>query len=186
MTTPAPAGVEMALRFFKAGGLSFEPGDKFEPRNIPDMDELSVSFLRKQHFVGNLNREAYEACMTMRPLGAIGAGFTEAFLYAAGILEPKAAPKPDATPKMVFGETDKLISPTVAVRQRDDLGAFKLFQLFDVETGKPLSKNLRSMPKVIEKAAEILGVSTDSLASTMAESEQTGQAHDLQLQHQSG
>ena len=75
--------IEIATREIRHAQYVFEPGDRFRPCA---MDERTLYALRTQRQVVPLTPENYANQIARRPLGTIGAGFTEAELIERGII----------------------------------------------------------------------------------------------------
>jgi hypothetical protein len=98
MTEPSMGSIEVALQPFRAGGRFFEIADKFETEGI-EIDDRTITLLRRQEFIAPLTRERYRDLIKTRPNGTVGRGFTVASLVAMKILDDgdvDASAKPPA------------------------------------------------------------------------------------------
>lgn len=75
--------IEIAAREIRHLNAVFQPGDRFV---IGSMDERTLAAMRSQRQIIPLTVENYAHQIARRPLGTVGAGFTEAELRERGIL----------------------------------------------------------------------------------------------------
>lgn len=181
MTAAPSMGIELAVRSFSAGGLSFEPADRFNPGRIADLTEQNLVFIRKQRYVAPLTRELYEACLTLRQPGTIGAGFTRKFLIANDIIDD--VPAPPAVVFVIDASTDVVLSGGIIRRERSG-GAFPLYDVYAPSGEKLNGKPFRALPKLNAFVAELIA-STDSASSATAAEDAGEMADDLHVQSES-
>lgn len=107
-TTDKPASILIALRFFETGGRPFEPCDRFDRSDFPQISDRRIMQMTEARYIGPLTSDAYARAARMHAPGHVGKGFSREGLIGMGILSadapaaakkaPKAPPKKAAAP----------------------------------------------------------------------------------------
>lgn len=123
------SNIEIATREIRHAQFVFQPGDKFTPGN---MDERTLAALRRQRQIIPLTPENYANNIARRPLGTIGAGFTEAELIERGILSRpvEEAVKERKQTEAVLEGTTPFLSYFIKAEKK---GPFVFFSVLDAQ-----------------------------------------------------